>query len=160
MKRNPSPQPASAPASEPRRPRRRIPPFHPVPVGPRRDGWVPERQAAFIGYLAETRSVLAAARAVGMGRESAYRLRKRPGAAGFAAAWDAALGRLHSPVNLASAKSTGLDAGYRAEHGMIQIVMGRGHYAARYWKPGMNALLQHLARLDRLGRRGPASATR
>lgn len=160
MKRNPSPRPAGEPAPEPRRTRRRIPAFHPVPVGPRRDGWVPERQAAFIGYLAETRSVLAAARAVGMGRESAYRLRKRPGAAGFAAAWDAALGRLHSPVNLASAKSTGLDAGYRAEHGMIQIVMGRGHYAARYWKPDMNALLQHLARLDRLGRQPPASATR
>lgn len=29
--------------------------------------------------------------------------------------------------------------------------MGCGHYAARYWKPDMNALLQHLARLDRVG---------
>lgn len=156
MKRYP-PLPST---DESRRSRRRIPAFHPVPVGARCDGWVPERQAAFIGYLAETRSVCAAAQAVGMGRESAYRLRKRPGAAGFAAAWDAALGKSHTPVDLASAKSTGLDAGYRAEQGLIQIVMGRGRYAGRYWKDDNNALLQHLARMDRIGRRPSASGAR
>lgn len=157
MKRYPPPPPAPEPVSEspsePRPTRRRIPAFHPVPVGPRRDGWVPERQAAFIGFLAQTRSVCAAARAVGMGRESAYRLRKRPGAAGFAAAWDAALGKSHAPVDLASAKSTGLAAGYRAEEGLIQVVMDRGRYAGTHWKDDNNALLQHLARLDRAGRR-------
>lgn len=156
MKRYPPPPPAGestrVSAPEPRRTRRRIPAFHPVPVGPRRDGWVAERQAAFIGYLAETRSVCAAARAVGMGRESAYRLRKRPGAAGFAAAWDAALGKSHRAVDLASAKSTGLGAAYRAEQGLIQVVMGRGCYAGRYWKDDNNALLQHLARMDRAAR--------
>ena len=36
-------------------------------------------------------SVGAAARAVGMGRVSAYRLRERKGAASFAAAWDRAM---------------------------------------------------------------------
>lgn len=109
MKHYPPPQvPADA---EPRR--RKLPAFHPVPVGARRDGWTARRQAAFVGYLAQTRSVCAAARAVGMGRESAYTLRRRPGAAGFAAAWDAALGKPHSAVDLASAKATQLDAGYR-----------------------------------------------
>lgn len=162
MKRYPPPSPfRDSPPDSPHdsrgdspRKRRRIPAFHPVPVGPRRDGWAAERQAAFIGYLARTRSVLAAARAVGMGRESAYRLRKRPGAAGFAAAWDAALGKSHHAVDLASAKSTGLDAAYRAENGLIQVVMGRGRYAGRYWKDDNNALLQHLARIDRAARHG------
>lgn len=160
MKRYPPPPPTGESACEPRQTRRRIPAFHPVPVGPRRDGWVPERQAAFIGFLAHMRSVCAAARAVGMGRESAYRLRKRPGAAGFAAAWDAALGKSHQPVDLASAKSTGLDAGYRAEEGLIQVVMERGRYAGTYWKDDNNALLQHLARLDRAGRWASDSGTR
>ena len=108
----PLPHPADAPHT-----RRRIPAFHPVPVGPRKDGWTPTRQAAFIGLLAQTRSVEGACRAISMGRESAYRLRKRPGAAGFAAAWDAALGKPHSAVDLACAKSTGLDAEYRCRMG-------------------------------------------
>lgn len=113
------------------------------------NGWKPSRQAAFIGLLAQTRSVLAACRAVRMGRESAYRLRKRPGAPGFAAAWDAALGKPHAAVDLASAKSTGLDAAYRSQMGLLQVVMERGRYAGSYWKEDNNALLQHLAQLDR-----------
>ncbi len=127
--------------------RRRIPAFHPVPVCPRRDGWTPARQAAFIGYLTETRSVLAAARRAGMGRESAYRLRRRPGAAGFAAAWDAALGRPHMAVDLASAKSTGLDASYRHRAGLIATVMYAGRYATSYRKEDNNALMQRLGQL-------------
>lgn len=129
--------------------RRRIPAFHPVPVGARRDGWTPVRQAALIGNLAETRCVEAACRVIGMGKESAYRLRKRPGAAGFAAAWDAALGKPHAAVDLASAKSTGLDAGYRHRMGLLQVVIHRGRYLGTYWKDDRNALLQHLAQVDR-----------
>jgi hypothetical protein len=66
--------------------------FAPAPVRARKDGWTAARQIAFINRLALTGSPGAAARAVGMSRESAYRLRARPGAAGFAAAWDEALG--------------------------------------------------------------------
>ena len=145
MKQWPAPPP---PRAEPLR-RRRIPAFHPVPVAPRADGWTPGRQAAFVGLLAQTRSVLAAARAVSMGRESAYRLRRRPGAAGFAAAWDAALGKPHQPVDLASAKATGLDAAYRVRMGLLQVVMERDRYVGTHWKDDNNALLQHLAQLDR-----------
>ena len=140
--------------SSPPRPRhpvfrnRRIPMFHPVPVVPRADGWTPERQAAFIGYLAQTRSVLDAARAVRMGRESAYRLRKRYGAAGFAAAWDAALGKPHAPVNLASAKSTEVITSYRAEVGLLQVVMAAGRYTGTHWKADANAVLEQLAQRD------------
>jgi hypothetical protein len=66
-------------------------PFTPVLVSPRADGWTPDKQAAFIEALAETACVATAAGRVGMSRESAYRLRSRPGASSFRAAWEAAL---------------------------------------------------------------------
>lgn len=57
----------------------------------RKDGWTPERQRAFIGALADSGEVVAAARSVGMSDTAAYTLRRAPGAEGFAAAWEAAL---------------------------------------------------------------------
>ena len=72
--------------------------FIPVPLARRRaDGWTAETQANFIRALEAMGSVGKAARAVGMGRASAYRLRDRPDAASFAAAWDRAIatGRTH-----------------------------------------------------------------
>jgi len=57
----------------------------------RRDGWTTDRQVKFIIALNKTRSVTRAAAAAGMSRESAYRLRDRPGHADFARAWDAAV---------------------------------------------------------------------
>lgn len=66
--------------------------FIPVPQQRRRaDGWTPEAQARFIRALGAMGSVGRAARAVGIGRASAYRLRDRPGASSFAAAWDRAI---------------------------------------------------------------------
>lgn len=61
-----------------------------VPLRPRDDGWTPARQRAFLEALASCGSVAAAARRVGMSRESAYALRRRSDARGFAQAWDAA----------------------------------------------------------------------
>ena len=62
--------------------------FTPVPMQRRRaDGWSAERQRRFITALSVMGAVGPAARAVGMGRASAYRLRERAGAAGFAEAW-------------------------------------------------------------------------
>jgi hypothetical protein len=66
-----------------------IPHFTPVASARnRRDGWTPARQRIFIAALSKTGIVAAAARAAGMGVTSAYNLRRRPGAASFAAAWD------------------------------------------------------------------------
>ena len=65
--------------------------FTPVPVRPRRDGWTPLRQTMFVLALADTRCIVAAARVVGMSWQTAYRLRARPDAGSFAAAWDRAL---------------------------------------------------------------------
>ena len=59
------------------------------PTPTRRDGWSAERQLRFLDTLGRTRSVTTAARAAGMSRESAYRLRAR--AALFALLWDRAL---------------------------------------------------------------------
>ncbi len=147
----PAPRPAPPPPAAPRS-RRRIPAFHPVPVAPRADGWTPARQAAFIGYLAQTRSVAAAARMVSMGRESAYRLRQRPGAAGFAAAWDIAIGIPDRAIDTALAKSTGLCAHYRLATGLAQVIMHDGRYVATRWKADNNALLQLCGQLDRTRR--------
>jgi hypothetical protein len=61
------------------------------PAKPRFDGWTPSRQLVFLEVLARTRSVAASAKAVGMSREGAYRLRRRPDAGLFAAAWDRAM---------------------------------------------------------------------
>lgn len=63
----------------------------------RANGWTPETQASFIRALEAMGSVGKAVRAVGMGRASAYRLRERPEATSFAAAWDRAIsmGRTH-----------------------------------------------------------------
>jgi hypothetical protein len=62
-----------------------------VPVRRRpRDGWTEEKMRRFIETLADTGQVGLAAAAVGLSRESAYRLKRQPHAAAFARAWDAA----------------------------------------------------------------------
>jgi hypothetical protein len=59
-----------------------------APRKTRRDGWTAERQLTFLDMLWQTRSITKAARAAGMSRESAYRLRAR--AELFTALWDRA----------------------------------------------------------------------
>ena len=66
--------------------------FTPVPVRARHDGWTVMRQKGFILRLALGGCVTVAAKGVGKTRKSAYRLRERPGAESFAAAWDRAMG--------------------------------------------------------------------
>jgi len=124
----------------------RVPAFYPVPLRGRRDGWTFKKQTDFLGYLAETGSVMGACEAVGMSRNSAYKLRARPNAESFAAAWDAALG---APVR----KMTVDDLEFRAYHGLIQPVLFRGKYRGAWRKPDNSALLrlhrQHERRAER-----------
>ena len=56
--------------------------------------WTPARMAAFLEALRETQSVSRAARRVGMGRQSAYKLKKRMAGQPFAAEWDEAVAAL------------------------------------------------------------------
>jgi len=62
---------------------------------PRRNEWTPARMAAFLRELEATQSVSRAARAVGMGGQSAYKLRKRMAGQPFAEAWDEAVEARH-----------------------------------------------------------------
>ncbi len=68
--------------------------FMPVPhARPKANSITPDVQRAFIAQLAATGIVQQAARHVGKSMEALYRLRQKPGAEGFRAAWDAALDR-------------------------------------------------------------------
>jgi len=118
-----------------------VPAFVPVPLRSRRDGWTPRRQADFLGYLAETQSVAAAARSVNMARETAYRLRERPGAESFAAAWDVALGKAKAPRH-PSRKVTGDALWHRALWGTLQPRMHAGKYVGTSRKTDVSALLR------------------
>ncbi|WP_088307655.1 hypothetical protein [Novosphingobium sp. B 225] len=138
MKTYPKPQPRR------RRPKG-VPAFIPVPMRPRGDGWTPRRQAAFLVALAGTRSVLAAARKVGMARESVYRLRKAPGGESFARAWDHVLGRA-----AAKRKCTDDERFALAFGEMIRPVVWQGELRALPQISRDSALLGYLARLDRI----------
>ena len=80
---------------------RKIPPPNPKRP-PRRHEWTRARMAAFLGELRATQSVSRAARAVGMGRQSAYKLKTRMAGQPFAEAWDEVVeeSRLTGPLAL------------------------------------------------------------
>lgn len=66
------------------------PTFDPAPTRNRLAGWTADRQRSFIDMLSLTGSVGEASAAAGVSSRSAYRLRNRAGADGFARAWDIA----------------------------------------------------------------------
>ena len=136
----------------PVRPRHiRVPAFSPVPVRYRADGWAPERQAAFLGYLAETGSVGEAARKVGMARETAYRLRRKAGAESFAAAWDAITGAANAGMTRDRRKVTPDERARRALTGLLKPRMYRGRYVGIERKTDNSALLGYVGQLARAG---------
>ena len=139
-----TPDSPPAPASTPRRAYRRlrVPAFYPVPVRTRRDGWTVERQADFLGLLAETGSVIGACEAVGMSRKSVYRLRGLPGAESFAAAWDAVLGE---PLR----KVTPPARHFFESDRPVRVVMFRGRYRGSSRNAANGDLIWRLRRPDR-----------
>ncbi len=64
--------------------------LHPCP---RSNSITPDKQRKFIATLAATGIVSQAARGIGKSMEALYKLRHRPGAEAFSAAWDAAVER-------------------------------------------------------------------
>lgn len=124
----------------------RIPAFTPAELRARHDGWTPVKQAEFIGYLAETRCVKQAVALVGMSRESAYRLRRKPGAEGFVAAWDYVLG---SP-DIPKAKVTLEQLFQRIRVGRYRPMMRAGRYVGTVKKADNSALLSAISHLDRV----------
>ena len=132
-----------------------MPAFHPVPLRRRRDGWTDNNQVIFIGLLMQEKSVSRAAAGVGMSRESAYRLRRKPGAQEFAAVWDMIMAR--GPADMvdmaqvarAARKFTPGLLWHHAERGRVCPLMYRGRLVSVIRKADNSALLQHVARLAR-----------
>ncbi len=109
--------------------------LHPAP---RKRSITPEVQRRFIAQLAATGIVRQAARHVGRSLEALYRLRHRPGAEGFSAAWDAALER-----GVARLEDCALE---RAIQGTRTPIVSHGKILDWWDKPDNNLLrflLQH-----------------
>jgi hypothetical protein len=122
------------------------PDFDPVPLRYRRDGWTPERQCAFIHWLANGLRPGRAAERVGMSRKSAYALRCRPGGEEFAAEWDAAVAA--ACRRRAEARDPGEWA--RAVAGVLRPVRYRGRTVAWERRFDDRALVRLVGRADRL----------
>lgn len=140
--------------------RRRPPFFYPVPVRARRDGWSEAHQCHFLAQLYLTGSVGAAAKSVGMSRNSAYRLRAREGAEDFAFAWDAVLtppgtGRL-SRAKPNWQKVTIPELERRMRTGQVQPVIYRGEMVHIRRKADNSALLRLVRRLEPINQRSGA----
>lgn len=105
---------------------------------PRLNSITPERQRAFVSQLAATGIVQQAARHIGKSMEALYKLRSRPGAEGFAAAWDAAIKR-----GVARLEDCALE---RALQGTATPIVGRDGILGWWDKPDnglLRFLLQH-----------------
>ena len=105
---------------------------------PRSNAITPDRQRAFVAHLAATGIVSQAARHIGKSMEALYKLRARPGAQGFAAAWDAAIER-----GVARLEDCALE---RALRGTPTPIVGREGILGWWDKPDNNLLrflLQH-----------------
>lgn len=134
------------------RARRKPPFFRPVQLRARADGWTVQRQCAFLVQLYLTGSVTSAARAVGVSRASAYRLRERADGAGFAHAWDSVFmppgsGKLAAPES-DWRKVTNPTLLERIETGLVQPVIYRGQFTAIRVKRDNSALFRMLRRFD------------
>ncbi len=90
------------------------------------------------------------------GWESAYRLRRKPGAGSFVAAWDRVVGR----VVEAKRKVTLEERGARALGGLLKPLIYAGRYVRTVEKFDNSALLWMLARLDRSSHAGMGRGAR
>jgi hypothetical protein len=120
--------------------------FQPVPVRRRHDGWTAERQVAFIEKLADCGSVSAAAKHVGMSRESARQLRLHPHGRAFRDAWDAAL-----DCNYAEVEEAAME---RSKNGIVRPIFFKGEQVGE-WRHHDERLTMFLLRFRRRHRFGP-----
>ena len=118
----------------------KAPEFDAAPTRKRHAGWTADRQRKFIDHLALTGHAGEAAAAVGLSSSSAYRLRNKPGAEGFARAWDHAL-RL-APTRLVA---IGMD---RAINGRVERHYKDGELVMERRIPSDYLLTWFISRLD------------
>lgn len=102
---------------------------------PRSNSITPALQRRFVATLAATGIVKVAARRIGKSLEALYKLRHRPGAEGFASAWDAALER-----GVQRLEDMAIE---RAMVGTRTPIVSRGEVLGWWDKPD-NALLRFL----------------
>ena len=116
-----------------------------VPARPRtrHDGWSAVRQRIFIEALMETGSVTEAAATAFVSPQSAYRLRLRPDAAGFDAAWRAA--------QAAAVQRLTALAFERAIHGTPRGIWHEGKRVGEEYVPSDRLLVWLLQHFDRRG---------
>lgn len=123
--------------------------FAPVPGKARHDGWSAALQFRFVLALARGAGVDEAARGVGRTRHSAYRLRRRAGAAGFAAAWDEAIASAQAARAAAARRPT--------VSSTIETLLVPRYYRGRLIgyveREDLRGALARLAQLDRLAAR-------
>ena len=119
--------------------------FTPVPVRPRHDGWTAERQIAFVEKLADTNSITAACKHVGMSRESVRKLRRRPCGRELRDACDAALDCGYADVEEAAAE--------RSKNGVARPIFYRGEQVGE-WRHYDERLTMFLLRFRRRHRFG------
>lgn len=99
----------------------------------RHDGWTAARQRTFLTVLAETGSISQSCRDAGVSSRSAYKLRQRPDAQSFAAAWDQAL-------RLATLRLTTL-AFERAVNGSTRDIWRDGELVGQVRQPSDKLLM-------------------
>lgn len=99
-------------------PRKLRPPASLVPYVPPEDRWTKPKMAEFLRVLAAHQCVAAAARAVGMSRQSAYKLRNRLKGEPFDIAWEAAFQHGYDALHQAALE--------RALHGVEEPVFHAG----------------------------------
>ncbi|MBD2842805.1 hypothetical protein [Erythrobacter rubeus] len=137
--------------------RRNLPPFFtPVKLRARRDGWTGQVQCAFLAELYLIGAVSVAAVRVGRSRATAYALRERSDAEGFAAAWDFVLRGParpdEPPVRYCRVadwrKLTLKQLIWMNETGLWRPVIYRGKMRSIARKPDNSALLRLLRRTD------------
>jgi len=119
-----------------------------VHKAPRANSITPDLQRRFVATLSATGIVKQAAKSIGKSLEALYRLRHRPGAEGFSAAWDAALDR-----GVQRLEDCALE---RAMVGTSTPIVSGGEILGWWDKPD-NALLRFLLRYRLPQKYGPAS---
>lgn len=115
---------------------------------PRSNSITPALQRRFVATLAATGIVKVAARRIGKSLEALYKLRHRPGAEGFAEAWDMALER-----GVRRLEDMAIE---RAMVGTRTPIVSRGEVLGWWDKPD-NALLRFLLAHRMPARYGPAA---
>ena len=127
-----------------------VPKFEPVPLRPRHDGWSAERQIRFVEAIAEGATVDAAARRVGMTRDSAYKLRRRPCGGSFRRGWDAAL-----DCNMPEVEQAVIE---RVKNGVARPIFYKGEQVGewRHHDERLTMFLLRFRRRHRFGREAEA----